>query len=526
MTARTTLALARADFLERVRRYSFLVTLLFATYLGYATAKGQITLQLDEYRGVYTSGWMGTLVALVIACFVSLVGFYIVKNAVDRDRSTGVGQILAATPLAKTAYALGKFASNFLVLSSMVVVLALGAAVMQFLIAEDPRVDLWALLAPFVFIALPVMALTAGAALLFEMIPVLRGGVGNVIWFFAWSFGAALPLITGMDWLDPTGLIMVMRPLSAEARQHVPNYHGGMAFQINLGQIHVARDWRWPGLSWTWDMILLRLMWFAVAVVLALLAAVIFDRFDSTQATKCVREKPKIKPNNGSQAMEAAPHTVHIHLTPLAAGALSSAFPRIFLAELRLALQGTRWWWYAVAVGLVIAQLASPLEISRGPLLGAAWIWPVLLWSAMGSRESRYGMRPVVFSCPNIVPGQLLACWLAGVSIALIAGAGAAVRLMMAKQLAGFLAVVAGAAFIPSLALAFGVVTSSSKFFEALFTALWYLGPMNRVPDLDFTGAAGGPRTLHNALVYATFSAGFLAVACFWRTRQLRSTST
>ena len=33
---RVVYAIARADFLERVRRYSYLITLLFAVYLGYA----------------------------------------------------------------------------------------------------------------------------------------------------------------------------------------------------------------------------------------------------------------------------------------------------------------------------------------------------------------------------------------------------------------------------------------------------------------------------------------------------------
>jgi ABC-type transport system involved in multi-copper enzyme maturation permease subunit len=120
---RSIYAVARADFLERVRRYSFLVTLIFAVCLGYATAKGKISLQLDEYRGVYTSAWIGTLVALVTACFVSLVGFYIVKNSVERDRSTGVGQILVATPLSKLSYAFGKFLSNLAVLTTMLVVI-------------------------------------------------------------------------------------------------------------------------------------------------------------------------------------------------------------------------------------------------------------------------------------------------------------------------------------------------------------------------------------------------------------------
>ena len=119
-------AIARADFLERVRRYSFLLTLLFATFLGYAAATGRIMIQLGGHRGVYTSAWVGALVALVTTCWVSLVGFYIVKGGIDRDRQTGVGQVLAATPLSKPTYTLGKFLSNFAVLGSLVFVLARG----------------------------------------------------------------------------------------------------------------------------------------------------------------------------------------------------------------------------------------------------------------------------------------------------------------------------------------------------------------------------------------------------------------
>lgn len=522
--SREVIAVARADFLERVRRYSFLVTLLFAIYLGYATAKGQISIQLDEYRGLYTSGWMGTLVALVVACFVSLVGFYIVKNSVERDRSTSVGQILAATPLAKSTYALGKLVSNFALLSSMVVVLALGAVVMQFLVAEDPRVDLWALLAPFVFIALPVMALTAGAALFFEMAPVLRGGVGNVIWFFAWSFGLALPLITGLNWLDPSGIVAVMQSLSVEARQHVPGYHGGMAFQINLGQIHVARDWRWPGLSWTWDAVLLRLVWFAVAIGLAFLASLIFDRFDSTRSTGSKRETRKQAGKNALRSSEPPPAPLSgTHLVPISAEERSAAFAKITIAELRLALQGLRWWWYLVAAGLLIAQFAAPLEISRGPLLAVAWIWPVLIWSAMGSRESRFGMRPLLFSCAKILPRQFAACWLAGFVISCVTGVGAVARLITAGNFHGLAGWLAGAVFLPSLALALGIWSGTSKLFEGLFTMWWYVGPMNHVPGLDFTGTANGTRTVPLAFVYTAASAALLVGAYFVRSRQLQS---
>ncbi|HXY25508.1 MAG TPA: hypothetical protein VEI73_12705 [Candidatus Acidoferrum sp.] len=522
--ASPTLAIARADFLERVRSYGFLLTLLFAVYLGYATATGQLSMQLDEYRGVYTSGWIGTLVALTTTCFASLVGFYIVKNSVQRDWSTGVGQILAATTLKKTAYAFGKFLSNFSVLALMVAVLALGAVVMQFLIREDPRVDLWALLAPSLLISLPAMALTAGIAVFFEMVPILKGGVGNVIWFFVWSFAIALPALTGVKWLDPLAVFTVMNSLAGEAQRYIPGYHGGMAFQINLGQIKVAHDLRWPGVAWSWDLVSLRLMWFAVAACFALIASVVFDRFDSERAIRGTRRKPErqVTANLGTVGVTAQP-PIQAHLTPLSLTARSSAFARILVAELRLALQGLRWWWYAVAAGLLIAQFFSPLEVSRGPLLGAAWIWPILVWSAMGSRESRFTMRPILFSCANIVPRQVLACWLAGVTVALVTGSGAATRLLMARQFDGLLALVAGALFIPALALSLGVFSGSGKFFEALFTMLWYVGPMNKTPGLDFTGAANGPRTLHDAFVYAALGTALLAVAFVGRARQLRS---
>ena len=517
-------AVARADFLERVRRYSFLVTLLFAVYLGYATARGKISLQLDEYRGVYTSGWIGTLVALVTACFVSLIGFYIVKNSVERDRSTGVGQILAATPLAKSAYAFGKFLSNFTVLASMVAVLALGALAMQFLVAEDPRVDLWALLAPSLLISLPIMALTAGIAVFFEVVPLLRGGVGNVAWFFGWIFGLGLPAITGLKWLDPLAMITVMQSLGAEARRYIPGYHGGMAFQIDFGQIQVARDLRWYGISWTREVILVRLLWFGVAGGLAVLAGVVFDRFDSAPVRNSKLGEKEGAIGNGSRgAGLAALPTVTAHFTPFAANARKAAFGRIFAAELRLALKGFRWWWYAVAACLLAAQFFSPLDVSRGPLLAAAWIWPILVWSAMGTREKRFGTRPLLFSCANILPRQLPACFLAGVAIAFLTGTGAAVRLLLASQFSGLLAWLAAGVFLPSLALALGIVSGASKAFEALLTVLWYIGPMNHTPGLDFTGAANGSLTMRYAVIYLVISAALLAFAFLTRARQLRS---
>src|ERR1700678_1473108 len=175
-----------ADFLERVRRYSFLLTLAFAVYVAYAAFTEKIVLRLDDYRGIYNSAWLGGLMGVVCSAFLSLVGFYVVKNSIQRDQQTRVGKVLAATPMTKRFYTFAKSISNFAVLAAMVLVMGAAAVVMQLLRGEDPHLHLWSLLAPLALFALPAMAFVAALAVLFETLPVLRGGIGNVIFFFLW----------------------------------------------------------------------------------------------------------------------------------------------------------------------------------------------------------------------------------------------------------------------------------------------------------------------------------------------------
>jgi len=522
---RAVYALARADFLERVRRYSYLVTLLFAVYLGYAAGTGQISLRLGDYRGVYTSAWIGAMVSLVATTFLSLVGFYIVKNAIDRDRRTGVGEILATTPLSRISYLLGKFFSNLAVLMSMVAVLAVAAVAIQIFAAEDRAFHAGGLLLPFLFLTTPAMALTAALALGFEALRFLRGGLGNVLWFFLWTFGIALPGITGLAALDPSGLWTVYQSMVPAAHAGIPGYVDSFSLTIADKTVRVATGFHWTGVDWTPGIVLARLAWVGAALVLVLCGAWFFDRFDPAKSRRKVDVGARGESTAAPDLRDGQGHvTTSVHLTPLAAGARYSGFWRLLAAELRLALKGYRWWWYAVAAGLLIAQLAAPLEVSRGPLLAVAWLWPALSWSALGTRETHFGTGQLLFSCARILPRQFPAAWMAGVLVAAGTGLGAAIRLALAGQSAGLLAWAAGTLFIPSLALALGVWSGTSKFFEGLYTALWYIGPLHRVPGLDFTGSANGPQAGRYTLMYFAVAAILVAAAFLRRARQLRGT--
>ena len=48
---RVLLAIARADALERIRRYSFLVTLAASAWIGWLVVEGQVTMRLGGYAG-------------------------------------------------------------------------------------------------------------------------------------------------------------------------------------------------------------------------------------------------------------------------------------------------------------------------------------------------------------------------------------------------------------------------------------------------------------------------------------------
>jgi hypothetical protein len=154
-------------------------------------------------------------------------------------------------------------------------------------------------------------------------------------------------------------------------------------------------------------------------------------------------------------------------------------------------------------------------------LLGCAWIWPILLWSAMGIREVQHQTHQLLFSAPHPISRQLPAVWLAGVLVAILTGSGFALRLLVGANWPGLFAWLIGALFVPTSALALGVWSGSAKPFEILCTLLWYLGPMHALPALDYAASAPATPSTHYPLFYLALTAVFAVAALLGRKRQL-----
>ena len=513
--------LARADFLERVRRYSFLITLGLAVFLGYQAAIGNITLRLDEYRGEFTSAWAGAMMSLIATFFLGWFGFYVVKGSVARDTETGVGQIMATTPLTRLLYTVGKWISNFAVLMTMVLILAVFALIIQFINGESARLDVVGLLTPFLLITTPVMALVAALAVLFETISFLQGGFGNVVYFFLFAFLAPLTdskFIQEHPGLDPFGMSIFIDSMGDAARAKFPEYESGFSLGIDFESS--TGIFPWSGVDWTTDIILYRLTIFLIALLLIFLAALFFKRFDPS------RQKPRRMTARRSASLPK-PELVStsqtlsqtIHLTPLTASTNNFTFIRVLISELKLLLKGQRWWWYAIALGFFIAGLANTASNSRQFVLMLAWVWPILIWSGMGNRELTHNTQQMVFSSAAPLWRQLPATWLAGFIVTVLTGSGVAIKLLNASDNVGLLAWISAAIFIPSLALALGVWSNSHKLFEILYMCLWYIGPLNKVIPLDYLGSNSNG----NIGFFIPLSIVLLVIAFIGRARQLQN---
>lgn len=538
-TSRLLYHLMKADFLERTRRYSFLLTLIFSIYAAYIflppNPSNYATLQMDGHRGIYNSAWVGTLVAIMTTTFLMLAGFYLTKNTIARDRQTGVGQIIAATPVSKIIYIMGKALSNFLVLSSMVGVMIVTAGFMQLLRGEETHIEILKLVMPFLYVTLPVMAIVSGLAVLFESVKFLRGGLGNVIFFFLWIFSLSAEMLDAENLLGYKVSLQSMTTAAAQAypADKVDGKKMSLGFNIkNEGELWHLKTFEWNGIDWNASDISKRMLLFGVAFGSILAGSLAFDRFDSTvlqTKTFFKRRSKKRRSAKNDQEEELSPELSpaetrddhSVHLSRLSGISDRSRFGRILFAEVKLVLKGLNRWWLFIALGLFIVGVSVPLEGSLQIVMPLTWIWPLMLWSKMGTRESHYRTDQLIFSTAHTLRRQFPAMWCAGVVIAIITGSGILLRLLIAGEWQHVAAWCVSALFIPTLALAMGVWSRGSKLFEIVYLIVWYLGPWSKLPVLDFMGSTDNAINAGVAVMYSIMTILFFGLALLGRRRQV-----
>jgi hypothetical protein len=152
--------------------------------------------------------------------------------------------------------------------------------------------------------------------------------------------------------------------------------------------------------------------------------------------------------------------------------------------ELRVLTSDLSRWWWLVAAGLNVAAV-----VVREPgtaVLAAAWIWPVLVWSRLGTQHLEQGLDTLLGACPGTLH-RVLAQWVAGLALTAATAVGPLAVMLLDGEATRAAHWAAGALVIPSLALLIGTVTRTPRVFQVLYLVAWYMA-LNQVAAFDLVG--------------------------------------
>lgn len=499
----------RADLRERLRRPAFLVVVALTAIASFAFAPpsdaAYTIIDLGGYRGVYNAAWVGAMLTILLTQFVGLLGFFYVRGSIAYDIDSGVGQIIGAAPLRRPAYLVGKWLSGWATLALLTAIVALMGVLLLLARGEAAGLDLLALLLPLLVIALPTMGLVAGLATLFDAVRPLRGVAGSIVYFvlfLGWLGTAALAIP------DPSGGGALTPSIIAAC---AAVYGPACGDQLSVGIVFTegaAETFRWPGMAWSLAVVAGQWLWAGVGLLLVLVGSALFDGFVA-RTRRATREAAAPEP--GAPDLALPPTPLPAALSPVRPA--RHTFGRVLLAELRLLLKGRPWWWYAGAIGLVVACALNPAAVTGQWILPMAWLWPLLLLSELGTRERRFGVAALLRSAPRAIRRQLPAAWLAGATLMVLLGSGAALSLALAGSWPALLGLAVTALLIPALALALGVWSGSPRLFEIVSLICWY-GALNALPPL-----VPAPTDLGQIVARGVLTLALLVVAALGRRR-------
>ncbi|WP_423746752.1 hypothetical protein V5735_21705 (plasmid) [Haladaptatus sp. SPP-AMP-3] len=562
---------ARADFRQRTRSRKLVVVLAVIAYIGYLVNVGQIKLayQITDgetvvaaYHGESTAAYIGLKAGLTGAAVLLLGGFYLMKNALERDRTFDIAPLVASAPVSDRTYLLGKWLSNVALGCVIVVTLGVSTVVNHAVSGIGPTKPV-PLLLPLVVLALPVGALVGAVALLFETVETLDGTLGNVGYFLLVPMVLATTLssVNGRlpakipAWtkgIDVMGYLTVYQLTSNALVRRVSMYDGGLP---SVGMLEAQRTFYWSGGAWPRWVLPQRVGVVATAVVIVLVSAVSFDRFGSNGSDRSPRFRvpslrfgllsrvgvPSIRrgvrtrlptlPTVGRSGDAKTERTTRQGFDPALTPVTNrdaGGFGRLVVMELRLALRGHPWWWYVGGVALVAAPLSllttgastATVETFRRTVLPFAFVWPLFVWSAIGVRTVHHRLTALVLSSRYPIR-QLVAEWVAGVVLAMALGSGAVVLFAVTGQTGILLGYASAVLFAPSLAVAAGIWSRSSTLFELSYLLLWYVGVLNGAPPIDFVGTTAESVDMGVPLVFIGLGIALFGTALVRRKREV-----
>ena len=468
-----------ADFKQRSRQQSFIVTLLsmsVLTLLFFPSLESQYqTLIINGYRGIYNSEWLGICLAMLNVLFLPIICFYLIKNGLELDRQSMTSELIASTPVSKLTYLFSKWCTNVLILLCIVLVMLLNIVLIQVYYGESYQVNFWALVWPQLVFVLPMLLAVASIAIMFESIKWLKGGVGNVVYFFLWT-GSIISTIESVS-----GIGSLLSQIEAEVAERFPLQQGSTNIGINIvNETAKINTFIWQGIEPTTTHLLGTIPLLLLCLTCFIFTVIFFDRFSKNSLPESQQPSWLMRILNT--------HVINRLDALFVILAKPFSFTQFLRLELKLLLKGHSSYWVIGLLTLNIIQLFISQQLLVSIVLPISWLWCVLVLSQLGQLEKQANTVELITYSKKSAVLQSLASYSAGWVLLAMASSGSLIRFAFMAEWVLLIQVIIAISFSVSLAYFCGAFTGTKRMFEILYTSIWYIGLIQTALYLDFFG--------------------------------------
>ena len=450
------LAVARSSLavsLLRYRRSWGLWVLLLIAPVGarfmISDEQGQgVVIAIGGHLPVLTSAVLGVWLGIVVSTLLLPIGYIYLRSNTNRHQPWQVEEVTAAS---RTGIMLGRFAGDAAVLLAMLAALNVAGWFLGLLLVSGP-LNLWHISYALWLVAAPALIGVAAIRVLFDALPWLRRGLGDLCYFILWIASIAMPAtVNGLPSSFATNMVDFpgfIRPLVGPLPGNDKDLAvGGMDVLPGRVSLDVMAGLDAPGY------VAARAAWIGIALALVLLAGVIYRPHKAKPRSRRHGWLARwLTPGPPPPADPAAP----------AARRVRHAFVWLVIAEMRLIGSGRIF--LLLAAGSAVLGLFGDYRHLGSP---AQLVLLIFALSAHSGRSEQPGLRALTRTMTQPPMARRAAtliavsCWTvllavpamtldpSAVLLALGCGAGAGLTGIT-------LAAISGSAFAPRLVLLIG----------------------------------------------------------------------
>ena len=472
------------DYLQRTRSYAFLITLCAGLAMAYTFVPepnaNYATIRISDYIGVYNSAWFGYVTAIMSSVFLSLIGFYLVNSAIEKDIETKVGQIIASTSVSNFKYLFSKVISNFLILLTIVLIIFLMSITLFFLYNDGYSFQLLHFVKPYLFITLPAMFFIAVLAVVFEVVLGRYSILKNVLFFFLFiALLLVTPFIENQFSLDVFGNKIVIHQME-EMVKGITQTNEKISLTIGyvIGNIGESKKFIFNGVHFPYLFLISRVLWIGLGILLTVFISTVFHRFNVKENVRVPKQKSDKTDKNPKR---------EIILSRLPKTVVNYGILPLLKVEISLLIRnGKRWLWGINILGMVLLAFL-PLEIAHQIILPILWFLQVARLSELVTKEIHHNVYYFAFTSYKPIVRVLVSQLLAGIVLMLFIASPLIIRLLIQVNFIALSSVVFGGIFIVLFAAGLGIITKSKKLFEVVFFLLTYAN-INKIAFVDYFG--------------------------------------